>query len=242
MNYSGLIRPVIDRVYVAARQAARPLLQRAYDDLGVAPGFESSFYFGLLARPMGAECFAAATTYSGSNMTSELKDGTAFRDGSGAWHLTELGHAAASAAQTVVGEAAAQLWSARPIGTMPGLSALPRLNEFAGRLLEAGRTSGGPAFLGLTPVFEPDGADDATILMTRLGALRHHRADAHRAAWRAAGFTVEGLRALPEGSERRAIEDDTNRLDEPIYNALTASERLELMAGLAALPDGLKHH
>jgi hypothetical protein len=214
-------------------------MQRAYDDLGVAPGFESSFYFGLLASPMSAECFAAATTYSGSDMSNELKYGTAFRDDADAWNLTEVGRAAATATQTVIGEAAAQLWSARPIGTMPGLSMLPRLIEFVGRLLEAGRASGGPAFLGLTPVFEPAGADDAAILMTRLGALRHHRADAHRAAWRAAGFTVEGIRDLPEGPERRAIEDDTNRLDEPIYKALTASERLELMAGLGALPDGL---
>jgi hypothetical protein len=66
---------------------------------------------------------------------------------------------------------------------------------------------------------------------------RHHRGDAHRAAWAAAGLTLTQLRALtPQDPQRQAIEDATNRLDEPIYQALSAAERDELLAGLGALP------
>ena len=61
-------------------------------------------------------------------------------------------------------------------------------------------------------------------------------ADAHRAAWAAAGLTVEGIRALPDGPARRAIEAETDRRDEPAYAALSPEERLELLAGLGALP------
>jgi hypothetical protein len=71
---------------------------------------------------------------------------------------------------------------------------------------------------------------------TRLGALRHHRADAHRAAWTAAGLTLPELLALPDGGLRQEIDDDTNRRDAPIYAALTGDERVELLALLAALP------
>jgi hypothetical protein len=56
------------------------------------------------------------------------------------------------------------------------------------------------------------------------------------AAWRTAGLTIEQLRALPDGPARQAIEDETNRLDEPPYAALTTDECLELLAGLGAFP------
>jgi hypothetical protein len=48
---------------------------------------------------------------------------------------------------------------------------------------------------------------------------------------------VDEIRGLPDGPARRAIEVETNRLDEPVYAVLTAGERMELLAGLGALPD-----
>jgi hypothetical protein len=106
-----------------------------------------------------------------------------------------------------------------------------------GRLLQAGQATGGPAFRAVAPVYEPADATSALRLTTRLGALRHHRGDAHRAAWATAGLTLTQLRALPANSpQRRAVEDETNRLDEPIYQALTPQEQNELLAGLGALP------
>jgi hypothetical protein len=233
-----MIRPVIDRIYVGARAGSRDRVLAVYAEHGLKPGFESSFYFGLLARPMPAESLLAATAYSGADMTTELEQGTAVVDAEGTWRLTDRGRAVAMAAQQAIGEGAAERWNPGPPldSMLPGPAALPRLADLVGRLLEAGQATGGPAFRVLAPVYEPTDASPAVRLTTRLGALRHHRADAHRAAWQAAGLTVQQLRALPAGPERQAIEDETNRRDEPIYQVLDHGERIELLSGLGALP------
>lgn len=237
MSYAAFIRPVIDRVYVGLRSAGRDRVQAVYDEFKLRPGFESSFYFGLLARPLPADSFAAVTTYSGSDMTDELAQGVAEVDADGTWRLTELGRQLAMAVQRALGNFVAEFWDRKPIETMPGLAVVPRLAELVGRLLEAGKVTGGPAFRAMTPVYEPPDASAALCLTSRLGALRHHRGDAHRAAWKAAGLTLAQLRALPpDGRQRQAIEDETNRRDEPIYSALSPAEREELLAGLGALP------
>lgn len=235
MSYAAHIRPVIDRVYATARAAARDRVLEVYARFGLKPGFERSFYYGLLARPMPADSFAAATTYGGRDMSTELAQGTAKVDEEGTWELTDLGRELAAAVQLAVGAGAEELWSRTPIATMPGMTVVPRLAELVGTLLEHGLSSGGPAFRAMAPVYEPADASPAVRLTTRLGALRHHRADAHRAAWQAAGLTAAEIRAMPDGPERAAIEDETNRRDEPIYDVLAADERLELLAGLGAL-------
>ncbi|HEU5110231.1 MAG TPA: hypothetical protein VFT95_16950, partial [Micromonosporaceae bacterium] len=83
MSFAARIRPVIDRVYVGFRGAARDHVLALYGERGLRPGFEVSFYFGLLARPMPADAFAAATTYSGADMTDELAQGVAEVDAEG---------------------------------------------------------------------------------------------------------------------------------------------------------------
>lgn len=237
MSYAALIRPVIDRVYVGFRYSGRDRVQAVYDKYQLRPGFERSFYFGLLARPMPADSLAAATTYSGSDMTGELVQGVAEVDADGTWRLTGLGREVALAVQRAYGDSAAEFWDRKLIETMPGLAVVPRLAELVGRLLEAGQATGGPAFRAMAPVYEPPDATAALRLTSRLGALRHHRADAHRAAWGAAGLTLAQLRALaPDSPQRQAVEEETNRLDEPIYEALSPQERDELLAGLGALP------
>jgi hypothetical protein len=228
-TYAALVRPAIDRVFIAARGAARPRVRAVIEQAGVGPGFIMSFYFGLLARPMPASSFAAATTYSGSDMTGELSDGVAVVDDAGTWSLTPVGRDLGLALQLAIGAGAAELWESR-------LDSLPRVAELVGRLLDAGAVSGGPAFTAMVPVYEPAGATPAVQITSRLGALRHHRADAHRAAWAAAGLTLPELLALPDGGVRQEIEDDTNRRDAPIYAALNDGERVELVALLAALP------
>lgn len=238
MSYAALIRPVIDRVYAGFRRAGRDRVHAVYQEYKIRPGFELSFYFGLLARPVPADGFTAATTYSDPDMTGELAQGVAEVDADGAWRLTGLGREVALAVQRAYGDCAAELWDRKLAETMPGLAVVPRLAELVGRLLAAGQATGGPAFRAMAPVHEPTDATDALRLTTRLGALRHHRADAHRAAWTAAGLTLAQLRALaPDSSQRQAVEEETNRLDEPIYQALSPRERDELLAGLGALPN-----
>ncbi|MFI1989564.1 hypothetical protein [Actinoplanes sp. NPDC020271] len=229
---------MIDRVYVGARAASRDRVLAVYAELGLRPGFESSFYFGLLARPMPADSFAAATAYGSGDMTAELEQGIASVDADGTWRLTDRGRAVAGAVQQAIGEGAAEHWSPGPPldAVLPGPAALPRLADLVGRLLEAGLATGGPAFRAMAPVYEPADASPAVRLTTRLGALRHHRGDAHRAAWQAAGLTASQIMALPAGPERQAIDAATDRRDEPIYQVLDDQERVELLAGLGALP------
>lgn len=239
MSYAGLIRPVIDRVYVGVRQASRQRGRAVYDQWELDPGIESDYYFALLDHPVPTGAVEAAMVYRDFEPSRETARGVAVIE-DGAWRLTADGAELARALQHAIGAAAAELWALRPIATMPGTAGLPRLCELVGRCLEAGRVSGGPAFTGLTPVFEAAGASAAEVLSSRLGALRHHRADAHRAAWQGAGYGVADVVAMGEGPQRRAIEEDTDRLDEPAYASLSAGERLELLAGLGALADGLE--
>ncbi|MFI7216567.1 hypothetical protein [Micromonospora maritima] len=237
VSYARLVRPAIDRVYVGARWAARPRMEAFYAERGCELGAENSFFSGVLARPMPAAALVDGLVYGDGDMSRELEQGIFVRDDEGAWHLTDLGRELVLFAQRATGEAAEELWGALLPGMLPGLSIVPRLAELVGRVLAHAQASGGPAFRAMSPPYEPADASPALLLVTRLGSLRHHRADAHRAAWRAAGLTADGIRALPDGPERAAIEADTDRRDEPAYAVLTEAERWELLAGLAALPN-----
>jgi hypothetical protein len=110
-----------------------------------------------------------------------------------------------------------------------------RLVDTLALLLEAGAATGGDAFAGLTPPYEPAAAPASFRLLTRLGALRYHRADAHAAAWTGAGLTAAGIAEMAPGAERDAIEAETNRRAAPPFAALDARHRLEFLADLAAL-------
>jgi hypothetical protein len=102
----------------------------------------------------------------------------------------------------------------------------------AGRLLDAAGPTAGPAFAGTSRPHERAGDPTGLVLFNRLSALRYHRADAHAAAWTAAGHTAESIDALGAGPERDAIEAETNRLAAPPYAALTVADRLRLAANL----------
>lgn len=237
MTYAALVRPAIDRVYASLRGAGRPYEKEAMERAGLKPGFVNDFYFGLLARPMSAAGFAAATTYRGPDMGAIVEHGIAEVDDSGAWHLTERGRDLARQIEGGIARGAGELWSRKPLGTMPWGETVPRLAELLGKLLPAGAATGGPAFQAMSPPHEPEGATAALQASVRLGTLRHHRADAHRAAWAAAGLSLPELLDLPlDDPQRRLVEEETNRRDAPIYDALTEQERWEFLALLAALP------
>ncbi|BCJ75603.1 hypothetical protein CS0771_51470 [Catellatospora sp. IY07-71] len=237
MQYAALVRPALDRVYSGMRMAAREQCRRVSEQTGLRPGLNTSFYFGLLARPMPAAAFAAVTAYGGGDMSDELAQGVMAVDEHGTWSLTPLGREFTLALQQAVADGAQEHWGRTHIATMPGLGALPRLAELLAVLLEAGQATGGPAFAAAAPVYEPAGASYALQVSTRMGALRHHRGDAHRAAWAAAGLTLDRLRALDAADPLRTqVEDDTNRRDAPVYEALTEAQRWEFLALLAALP------
>ncbi|MEO3745271.1 hypothetical protein [Plantactinospora sp. B5E13] len=115
-----------------------------------------------------------------------------------------------------------------------GDAALDRPDRENGALDGPDRENG--AFGAMAPPYEPDGTPPGVLLLNRLGTLRYHRADAHAAAWQAAGHTARSIVALAPGAERLAIEWETDRRAAGPYAVLTPPERLRLLADLATLP------
>lgn len=111
------------------------------------------------------------------------------------------------------------------------------LAELTHRAFAAGASTGGPAFAVMAPPWEPPDTSVMMLLAERLTPLRFHRFDAHVAAWRSAGLTVDEVRSLPPGDQRDAIEVDTNQRAGASYAALTPGERFALCTGLGALPN-----
>lgn len=143
---------------------------------------------------------------------------------------TERGHKFLADLYALHADVLAELWEGEHEARVQ------RLAGVLGRLLDAAESTGGSAWSVQAPPHEPPDATASVLLLNRLSALRAHRADAHAAAWQAAGLTAEQIVAMPPGPERAAIEDDTNTRAAAPYTALTADERLELLADLAALP------
>lgn len=122
----------------------------------------------------------------------------------------------------------------------PHAGPVDRLNGLLGRVLGEAAATAGPAWAVQAPPYEPDGTPAPVLLLNRLSTLRYHRADAHAAAWLAAGLTAAEMVAMPWGGEwtdrRREVERDTNVGAAAPYAGLTPDERLALLADLAALP------
>jgi hypothetical protein len=149
--------------------------------------------------------------------------------GDGAIGATEAGRTVLAGMYQAGAEVTGQLWNQHD-------DALADLSDLAGRLVQAGLATGGDAYLTMAPPFEPADATAGVLLHHRLSVLRYHRADAHAAAWQAAGLTSEAMMQLPAGPVRAAIEAETNRRAGAPYAALSTGERVALLAGLAALP------
>jgi len=189
---------------------------------------------GLAARPVSAAGLAAVYRYRDPGQIRRNLDtltiaGIIERAGDGAIWVTSTGRALLAVMYESGAEAAAGLWSAHR-ATVAGL------NELAGRLVVAAAASGGDAYAAVAPPYEPPGASPELLLHHRLAVLRHHRADAHAAAWQAAGHTVDTIRGLADGPERERIEDETNRRAGLPHATLSAAERSRLLSGLTGLP------
>src|SRR5215470_13357255 len=148
-------------------------------------------------------------------------DGAIQATGSGRVVLTEMYRASAG----IAGE----LWAGQE-GSLADLSSL------AGRVVDAALVTGGDAYMTMAPPYEPVGAASGLLLHTRLSVLRYHRADAHAAAWQAAGLTSAAISHMAAGPVRDTIEAETNRQAGIPYTVLDPDERMRFLAGLAALP------
>ncbi|MEV0153542.1 hypothetical protein AB0H57_07345 [Micromonospora sp. NPDC050686] len=246
-RFAGLVAPAIDRVFVAGMLAGRDgggaELSQRYGG-PAATGLLVEFRTRL-AAPGGVidgSGFAAVTRYRNPavtrrNLDKHVAHGTVVRRPDGGFTATERGADFLAEIYQVHAEVTEELWAGHD-------DRVARLVEAAGRLLayallraDEPDAEPAPAFAAMAPPYEPEGLAPGVQLLNRLGALRYHRADAHAAAWTAAGHTVTSVAELPLGlPERRAIEQETDRRAAGPYTALTAQERLEVLADLAALP------
>jgi hypothetical protein len=236
-RYAPLIAPVLERLTFAVVRMSLAQAASAPAPGGAAPGAMRIFAqlrTALAARPVTAAGIAAVYRYRDPDEVRGDLDGLRAAGlidaaGDGGIEATEIGRAVLAGMYQVGAEVTGHLWSEQD-------NALGALNDLAGRVVRAGLATGGDAYLTMAPPYEPADASVGVLLHHRLSVLRYHRADAHAAAWQAAGLTADAMIQLPEGPLRAAIEEETNRRAGVPYAALSIDERVALLAGLAALP------
>ncbi len=237
---AGLVAPAVDRVFVAGMTAGR---QRGGAELSqryggpTATGYLVEFRTRLAAPAGRVERtgFLAVTRYrdraeSQRALDKQIAHGMISYHGDGGFVATERGRTFLREIYALHARATGELWE------NGHADRVARLVDALGRVLAAADATGGDAYTAMAPPYEPDGTPPGVLLLNRLGTLRYHRADAHAAAWTAAGHTAQSIAALAAGAERTAIELETDRRAAPPFAALDADERLVLLADLAALP------
>jgi hypothetical protein len=236
-RYAPLIALVIERLTLAVVGRAIGHAAGTPVPSAAAPGavrMLGQLRTALLAREVTAAGLAAIYRYrDADDVRRDLEGlraaGLIGESGDGGVRATERGRAVLTEMYKVSADVAGELW-AGPEGGLAGLS------DLAGRLVQAALATGGEAYTAMAPPYEPAGAAAGLLLHTRLSVLRYHRADAHAAAWQAAGLTSATIRQLPAGPTRDAIEAETNRRAGLPYATLSPDERITHLAGLAALP------
>src|SRR5438034_6069910 len=210
-RYAPLIAPVIQRLTLAvvnkamARAAGTPVPHAAAP---AAMRMLGQLRTALLARSVTAAGLAAVYRYRDPNdvrrdVEGLLAAGLIDKQDDDAIQPTGTGRAVLTEMYKVSADVAGELWASQE-GGLAGLS------DLAGRLVHAALATGGPAYTAMAPPYEPAGAAAALLLHTRLSVLRYHRADAHAAAWQAAGLTSVTMGQLPAGPSRHAIQAETN--------------------------------
>lgn len=245
-RFAGLVAPAVDRTFVAGMLAGRDgggaELSSRYGG-PAASGFLVEFRTRL-AAPGGTvdgPGFAAVTRYRDPGSCQRALDkqvayGMLQRAQDGGFCATERGLAFLAEIYQVHAEVTEELWAGHEDRVVRLVETLGRLLAYALVLAESEGGGAGRAFGTMAPPYEPEGTPPGVLLLNRLGTLRYHRADAHAAAWTAAGHTAGSITDLAPGAERLAIELETDRRAAGPYLVLTAEERLTMLADLAALP------
>lgn len=246
-RFAGLVAPAVDRAFVAGMLAGRDgggaELSQRYGG-PAATGLLVEFRTRLAAPggTVSAAGFAAVTRYRDPATCQRALDkhvahGMIHRRPDGTFSATDRGAAFLAEIYQVHAEVTEELWAGHDDRVVRLVEALGRLLAYALVLAEEeGEEGQGEAFGAMAPPYEPDGTPSGVLLLNRLGTLRYHRADAHAAAWTAAGHTASSMSALPDGPERLAIELETDRRAAGPYAVLAPDERLDMLADLAALP------
>ena len=233
------LAPIIDRLRLAV--ARRTMQLSAAAGLIESAGLDKAAFQLLLmlrnaypSRTVTQPQLGAPFTYqapgTATRLIGQLVEAQLLEEVTdGSWRLSQSGRDLMGRLHLAGTEAVTELWGT---GGSPATSALPLVD----RALVAAALSGGPGFALMTPTYDAPGASTEVKLSERLAGLRFHRFDAHVASWTGAGLTADAVKALSPGTERASIEQETNRRAGAAYQALDPGERLELVAGLEALP------
>lgn len=230
-DYAAAVAAQIDRVFIGGMDhcrdhGGRDLVRTHGGPAALGPLIEFRTSLARPGRVVTWPQFAAVTRYrdqARESVQNAATHGYVAVDGSGI-RATEAGLVFLSALYTQQVAALTAYWD--------DIDAIVRL---AGRALEAAAATGGDAFAAMAPPFEPPAASPALLLLNRIGTLRYHRADAHAAAWAAAGYTAASIQAMPAGAARAGVEAATNRLAASPFTILNTDERRALLTGLRAL-------
>ncbi|NUR31808.1 MAG: hypothetical protein HOV83_39205 [Catenulispora sp.] len=107
----------------------------------------------------------------------------------------------------------------------------PSLTEMSQRVLQAAliappETTDGHALAAVAPPFTPSGTPSGVLLLNTLSCLRYARADAHASAWQSAGLTAAEMSSGAVDPETRTrIEERTNETAARPWTALSDAER-----------------
>ena len=234
--FAALIAPVLDRAAIGVHMASpRERVAQLRERYGIGRlGFLIELRQPVLAGiPIALAGLAAIVRYPPPGFIDEELDrqvagGMLVLDGD-ALIPTERAKLVVADVVALQDDVASELWAWRA-------ATFERLDELVTKAIAAGRETGGAAFALQTSAPVPGGRSMAFRLWSNLWPLRYHRADAHAAAWAAEGLTAHEMAELEPGEQRDRIEAGTNRLAAPPWAGLSPAERLELLAGLGALP------
>lgn len=230
-----LVAPSLDRMRqriaegLIAELGARDFLGRSQLTLPSAQMF-ALLRGGLGGRSIPVDGVRAALRYVPAGQQDASLDELSRRglvDGSPDLSFTDLGRELqrelVEATESVVADV---YGGAQPLAA--------RLEPLVQSAVDAASRRGGSAFQVLHPPYLPPSSTPASRLAELVACLRFHRADAHAAAWGAAGFTLEDMVAggahLPSD-----VEEDTDSRASGAYETLTGAQRAELVAGPRAL-------
>lgn len=241
VRFAELVAPAVSRTFVAGMRAGgadgRDLVDRygGRDAVGYVIDLRNPLAAGRPVTPTG---MAAVYRYRDPDEVAEtvrrsVAHGLLDQAPDGTVTAGERGQAFLRDLYALHGRVLTERWRGRA-----GL--VDRLNDALARVLAAAADTGGAAWAVQAPPYEPPDTPPGVLLLNRISTLRYHRADAHAAAWQAAGLTAAEMVAMPWDTEwspqRQAAEQDTNRRAAPPYAVLTPDERLTLLGDLAGLP------
>ena len=237
-RFAELVAPAVSRAFVSGMRPDERLRDVVRGHGGSAVGYLIDLRNPLAAgRTVSRDDLAELYRYTdrdeiGATVARSVGHGLLVET-EGVFRATAAGRAVLHDLFAVQGVVLAERWGS--------VSHVVRtLNDLLAPVLRAAEASAGPAFTIQAPPYEPPGTPAELVLLNRLSTLRYHRTDAHASAWQAAGMTAAQVAAEPWGTpwseRRRQVEHHTNVVAGRPFAVLDDDQRLQLLAGLAALP------